>query len=479
MAYKKIDENGIYRDVDPKTGQFIDDEYPLASSLGQVEHQFVATSYGRTIDRDEVVGDVIDGETGLIIANEDEEKIKEFVKEAISVDNLVETFNDNSHETLLKLLALQDNKHPLKKGGIGIAYRTDALIMHCKMEFTSDENIVFDAILGTMSSFPENKTYKIEPATFSKYSRHEDPKYIYKIFKKGAAKLKERHLIFADLGPDGDDEIEIPWFSILRHHKGNRGEEAYIEFAPTDFFKDLALCSQIVHGAYGQLEVITQLQGKYTIALYWYLENRKRYKEYPAATPGMFDISVEELKHQFSIPESYPKAEIDRRVLTPALNSINSVPECDFTFEYEARYVGNKHVGYRFKIMEKNYIEAKVVEVIEEKIVDPLLNQLSLFFNASNIDFTDEELKRIYACVKRNNKDAMYMMQLIPVFKQRLDNASLSPIEDKVSYICSMIENGTSSKPQQVEKENKNSFFNYDQRDYDMTALENKLINNK
>ena len=112
MAYKKIDENGIYRDVDPKTGQFIDDEYPLASSLGQVEHQFVATSYGRTIDRDEVVGDVIDGETGLIIANEDEEKIKEFVKEAISVDNLVETFNDNSHETLLKLLALQDNKHP-------------------------------------------------------------------------------------------------------------------------------------------------------------------------------------------------------------------------------------------------------------------------------------------------------------------------------------------------------------------------------
>lgn len=193
----------------------------------------------------------------------------------------------------------------------------------------------------------------------------------------------------------------------------------------------------------------------------------------------MFDISVEELKHQFSIPESYPKAEIDRRVLTPALNSINSVPECDFTFEYEARYVGNKHVGYRFKIMEKNYIEAKVVEVIEEKIVDPLLNQLSLFFNASNIDFTDEELKRIYACVKRNNKDAMYMMQLIPVFKQRLDNASLSPIEDKVSYICSMIENGTSSKPQQVEKENKNSFFNYDQRDYDMTALENKLINNK
>ncbi|MBE5911986.1 replication initiation protein [Pseudobutyrivibrio sp.] len=469
MAIRKQDENGNYREIDPATGMFYDDEYPLGSQLGQVEHQTVATSTGRVVDTYEVRADIVD-ENGNAIINEDEAKIIEFVKEAVSIENLVETFNDNSHETLLKLLALQDNKHPLKKGGIGIAYRTDALIMHCKMEFTSDENIVFDAILGTMSSFPENKTYKIEPSTFAKYSRHEDPKYIYKIFKKGAVKLKERHLIFADLGPNGDDEIEIPWFSILRHHKGNRGEEAYIEFAPTDFFKDLALCSRIVHGAYGQLEVITQLQGKYTIALYWYLENRKRYKEYPAATPGMFDISVEELKHQFSIPESYPKAEIDRRVLSPARNSINSVAECDFTFEYEARYESNKHVGYRFKIQEKNYIDttAKIVDVIEEKETDPLEEQLKLFFNASKIQFTDEEISRIFQCAKRNDKDAVYMMQIIPEFKRRLDDTSKEIINDKVGYICWMIEQGGSAKKQTStdQAKNRNSFNNFQERQY-------------
>ncbi len=484
MGIQKLDANGQYRDYDPTTGLFLDDEYPLASSLGQMEHQTVATNKGRIVDRDETYAAIVD-EDGLAVINDDEAKIIEFVKEAVSIENLVETFNDNSHETLLKLLALQDNKHPLKRGGIGIAYRTDALIMHCKMEFTSDENIVFDAILGTMSSFPENKTYKIEPSTFAKYSRHDDPKYIYKIFKKGAAKLKERHLIFADLGPDGDDEIEIPWFSILRHHKGNRGEEAYIEFAPTDFFKDLALCSRIVHGAYGQLEVITQLQGKYTIALYWYLENRKRYKEYPAATPGMFDISVDELKHQFSIPESYPKAEIDRRVLTPAKNSINSVAECDFTFEYEAKYEGNKHIGYRFKISEKNYIEttAKEIEVIESGSTDPLEEQLKMFFMASQIVFSDEEIKRIFNCAKRNNRDAMYMMQIIPAFKQRIENTSLEKVEDRVGYICRMIEFGTSAKPVEGEdkKKSSNNFKNFDQRQYsaeDWDKLMNAKLNN-
>ena len=146
MAIKRQDEYGNYRDYDPTTGKFLDD-YPLASSLGQYEHQTVTTSKGNIADPDEIHSHVIT-EEGLAVIEEDEAKITQFIKEAISLENLVETFKDNSHETLLKLLALQDNKHPLKKGGIGIAYRTDALIMHCKMEFTADENVVFDAING-------------------------------------------------------------------------------------------------------------------------------------------------------------------------------------------------------------------------------------------------------------------------------------------------------------------------------------------
>ncbi len=476
MAYRKQDENGRYREVDPKTGLFIDD-IPLASSLGQVEHQTVATMDGRVIDHNEEVVDII-GTNGLPIVPEDEEKIKAFVKEAISIDNLVATFHENSHDTLLRLLALQDNKHPLKKGGVGIAYRTDALIMHCKMEFTANENIVFDAILGVMSSFPENDTYRIEPSSFIKYQKYDNEKTLYNVFKKGAEKLKNRFLTFDELGIDGDDEIVVPWFEILRYHGKKNGENSFIEFRPTAFFKDLALCSQLVHGAYGSLEVTTQLRGKYTIAVYWFLENRKRYREYPGATPGIFDLSIDEMKHQFSLPVSYKVNDIERRVIGPARDSINGINECDFTFEYEQHKVSGKVEGFRFIVREKNYVDEK--PKAKQIAEDPLYEQIGQVLGMTGIQFSDEEINRIFSCAKRNNKTAIDMMTIALAFKGRFDNTDLEPIEDKVSYICTMITQGTSqpSASSEVnEKKNKSSFNNFSQRDVDMNELEQVMLN--
>ena len=469
----KLDADGVYREYDLIKDKFVDD-VPLASSVGQIYHQTAVTSQGNIVDHDDKPSQVVD-EQGLAVMSEDEHKIKEFIKEAISVDSLVATFNDNSHETLLKLLALQDNKHPLKKGGIGVAYRTDALIMHCKMEFTADENIVFDAILGTMSSLPENTIYRIEPSSFVKYSKFENENYLYDVFRRGADKLKERHLKFEELGPDGDDDIIVPWFDILRYHKKNKKNDiAFIEFKPSDFFKDLALCSQLVHGAYGSLEVTTQLRGKYTIALYWFLENKKRYKEYPSATEGTFDISIEEFKHQFSIPNKYCKADIERRVLQPAYESINAVNECDFTFEYEGISEGGKHVGYRFKIMSKNYIEAKNVVIEDAEENDQLKNQVTSVLQMSGISFSVDETVQVYGYLKRNSKDVMDLMQILPTFKQRMENKSLEPVEDKVGYICKMLGNdqGTNTGSKK-EKED------FSQRDYDYDQLEEMLINKK
>ncbi len=482
MPIQRLDENGNYREIDPKTGRFLDDEYPLTSNMGQVEHQYVTTNKFNFTDPDYVKAEVVE-ETGVAVVNDDETKIKEFIKSAISVDSLVATFNENSHETLLKLLALQDNKHPLKKGGIGVAYRTDALIMHCKMEFTADENIVFDAILGTMSSLPEDTVYRIEPSNFLKYSKFENENYLYDVFRRGADKLKERHLRFDELGPDGDDDIIVPWFDILRYHKkSKKNEVAYIEFRPSDFFKDLALCSQLVHGAYGSLEVTTQLRGKYTIALYWFLENKKRYKEYPSATPGQFEISVDEFKHQFSIPQGYCKADIERRVLSPAYESINSVPECDFAFEYEDLYVSKRHVGYRFKINSKKYIEAKAVEVIEEADVDPFEEQIKTFLSLTGVDFKNNQINQIYKQAKEYNRDASFIMQAAGVLKTRIDNKIMGNIDNPFAYMMTLIKTGTLADPAKIEREysdSRNGFNNFDQRNYDMDELEMQLINRK
>lgn len=457
---------------------FIRKNEPLTDTLGQIEHQTVHTTEGQIVDLDEVQADVVDT-NGLAVISDDEQQLKEYVKNAISVDSLVETFNDNAHETLLKLLALQDNKHPLKKGGVGIAYRTDALIMHCKMEFTADENIVFDAILGTMSSYPENKSYRIEPASFLNHSKYANPKYLYSVFSKGTKKLKDRHLVFEDLGPDGEDEISVPWFQILRYHKGkgnNSEASAYIEFVPSDFFKDLALCSQLVHGAYGALEVTTQLQGKYTIALYWFLENKKNYKEYPTATPGVFRISMEELKHQFSIPESYNANDIKRRVLEPAKNSINEVEECDFTFDYKYRKVDGD-AGYTFTITSKQYIEASETKMIENKITDVLYEQISMLLKTFNIELTDDEIGRVYKQAKKLNKDVMFMTQIIMQFKQRFDDTTLEPIDDKVGYLCKMIQQGAKTASH-ISNRNNSSYNNFLHNDYNYDELEEQLLDN-
>lgn len=426
---------------------------PLTDTLGQISHQTVHTTQGQVIDLDEIESDVIDS-NGLAVVSDDEIQLKEYIKNAISIDSLVETFNDNAHATLIKLLALQDNKHPLKKGGVGIAYRTDALIMHCKMEFSNDENIVFDSILGMISSYPENKTYRIEPNSFLSHSRYRNPKQLYAVFKKGAEKLQTRHLIFEDLGQNGEDSIVVPWFNILRYHngRGNKGEaSAYIEFAPSDFFKDLALCSQLVHGAYGALEVTTQLQGKYSIAIYWFLENKKNYKEFPNATQGIFRISIEELKHQFSIPESYTPTDIKRRVLDPAKRNINSVEECDFTFEYELQKVDGKYAGYMFTIKSKNYIEADKQNAIEDKSLDPFYNEIKTLLGVFRIELDEEQIKSIYSLTKELQKDSMFLTPIFMEFRKILDDKNRI-IDNKGAYLYRMIENAAKFKPDKPTK---------------------------
>lgn len=475
MAIRKLDENGNYRLFDTKTQSFIDEE-PLASSIGQINGQTSLSASGTIVEIDDIKPAEVD-ETGLSIPGEDEAQIKAFIKEAISIDNFIETFNENSHLTLLKLLALQDNKHPLKKGGVNIAYRTDALIMHCKMEFSAEENVVFDAILGTMSTFPENRSYRIAPTDFVKFSKYDNVQTLYRTFRSGTKKLKDRHLVFDELGPDGKDDIEVPWFNVLRYHNATKDENAFIEFVPSDFFKDLALCSQIVHGAYGALEVTTQLRGKYTIALYWFLENKKDFKTYKGAKPGIFEMSMEELKHQFSIPQSYGKTDMERRVLEPAKVSINNVQECDFTFDYLPLKANGSVAGYRFLITKKNYIDAKPEEV---KIidVDPFEDQIKMLLDMTGVAFDSTEISNIYKCAKRNNRDAAFMMQIISAFKTRLDNQELNDVEDRLAYLCAMIENGTSGKVTvSPTKKSSNSFNNFSQRDDDLSEIEKIMLN--
>ncbi|MBP5422463.1 MAG: replication initiation protein [Paludibacteraceae bacterium] len=443
---------------------------PLTDNMGQILHQTVHTEQGQVVDLDEQNIDIVDS-NGLPVPLEEEQRIAE-IKKSITIEQFMETFHKNAHQTLENLLALQDNLHPLKKGGKDIAYRTNILIMHCKMNFTSDENIVFDAILGTMSSNPENESYRIEPADFFKFSKHSKPEYLYSVFHKGANKLKEKRLVFEGLGPDGEDDLEIQWFEALRYHNRKKADaSAYIEFVPTAFFKDLALCAGLVHGAFGSLEVTMQLSSKYSFALYWFFENMKNYKMYPNATEGMFRMSIEKLKSQFFIPESYSHNDIVKRVLEPAKSEINSVEECDFTFEYEPQKMNGKFAGYLFTIKKKQLIDAEEPKLLDTN--DALYGQIRTFLEAFEIEMSEADIEKVYLKVKSLNKDAMFVTSCLMQFKNYLSDNKVS---NNVNFLCKLMENEVNIK-QKKKAQTKFHDFSY-KNDYNYDDLEDKLLDN-
>ena len=120
---------------------------------------------------------------------------------------------------------------------------------------------------------------------------------------------------------------------------------------------------------------------------------------------------------------------------------------------------------------------------IEEKVEEPKLieddslkQQLKIFFSASNLSFTNEEINSIYDCAVRLNKDTIYMMQVLLAFKQRIDDKTLDPVEDKVRYLCKMIEKG--SQRSSTTREKGSNFINFKQNEYDFDDLESKLLDN-
>ena len=70
----------------------------------------------------------------------------------------------------------------------------------------------------------------------------------------------------------------------------------------------------------------------------------------------------------------------------------------------------------------------------------------------------------------------MYMTQIIMAFKQRLDDTNLEPVEDKVGYLCKMIEQGNVMPQRTVQ--NRNNFNTFMQNEYDYDELEKRLLDN-
>lgn len=372
-------------------------------------------------------------------------------------------FKDNSAKALMEVLRYQDNADPLKKGGEGIAFRCDTLLLKNRQNYTVAENTVFDILFGYVSSHPEDEDYIIYAADVRKYTRYQDNSYIYKVLHDGIEGLKSKQLQFEIINQKGQSiVVAAPWYQVLTYTKDFETGRPFISFVPSDLFKALLLSATITHGAYYKISISTQISARYPRNFYYYLEAMKNHREYPDAPKGKFYISLDDIYMITHAPKSYRVVDINKRVIDKTKEILDEIEECPFTFEYIAKKerstgVRSKTVGYYITIKDK------VTEV--ETAVN---HDLEIHFLEAQ-DFSKKEIEKIIREYERNNRDFKFLTAAF------VKLSIMEGVKNRCSYLSWMMENGIPTGKVIIDK--KNSFNNFDQREYDFDELETMLLN--
>ena len=455
------------------------------TSIDQIEHQLILTEDGRSIDLDEKHFDIID-ENGRIEFDADGKIIMSVAKEQLTGETFIRTYKESSKQAMLLLLALQSNAAPLKRGGIDIAYMTDILIDHMIVKFSEPAQALWEAIGAIQSSRPEDDKISIYIDDIEPYTAYKSYEALCHAFADGYEELRTTPLEFDIPDPKRDGHnITIPWNDGLEWFGNNKttGERAHFDVYTNDFYRVLQSSSGILHGAHWNRRISRGLKG-YARSLYIFCARNKNYTKYKGAIPGVKELTVAETRYELKIASVTAPAEINRK-LAKAADKINKLPDSEFTVTVQKVPESGKIQGFKFIIKENRFIDTEAKEIVDVELIeeypvdDTLFTQIKALFQISGINFTDDEIKRITNAANRYKKDSNYLMQIIPIFNERLKNTNLEPIEDKVGYFCRMIEQGaglTTELKQEKKNKNSNKFNNFSQRDYDMDELEKKLL---
>lgn len=395
-----------------------------------------------------------------------------------------EQYEKNIENVLYALLSIQSNDNPLKKGGDSIAFRCSAIIIQNRQNYTVPQNTLLDIITAHMSSAPEDTYYIITAKELIDELPYTDKTYIYKIMSKTCKELNRQPFVFEIELENGKKKMmEFQWNEVLMYNGSEDldiNEDAYISFKPTAFFRILTLSSTIMHGAHYPVGVSAQISSKYARNLFYYLEDMKNYKEYPTATPGLFTLSLEELRYILKYPASYRTTDIRRFVLDVAVEEINQVKGIEYTFHYEFIKTGKD--GKKKKITHVRFMISKVIDLpkknstpsIEEKTLEDDAAPLQVL---KGVGLTDTECRDVLTKYKKNNRDLIFLTQAITSV------VTSKNVKSKCAVLCHIMDNGLNPNlsEEQNNKHNggekpKNKFNNFKQREYDAEELEKFLL---
>lgn len=390
----------------------------------------------------------------------------------VTSTTIMKLLDEKPKEVLNFLLSKQSNDHPLKKGGTSVAYKCEALILTTRAELSDHENLLFDIILSTVSSRPDDEVYKIYLADFEDYlpydmKKREGKRYVEDIFAKAKEGLESKmmRMTFPQ-----DESIEFS-FHLIGSNAFKRSREiepteksAYLVFRLEPIVKALMISPGYTHGAYYQVGWASQLKS-YAKKLFYLLENWKNYKAYPDAVPGVVYVSMEQFRELLCIPATYKDNDIKTKIIDRSIEKINAIEGIDIQVECKTKTAPPKRkvVGYTFIITKINGLTEKKTKALpDENLVERGILQA--------YSFTEKEIDRIIDAYKESKRDVPFLTQALAIMSTKND------IAKRDSYLCTLLKNGLVPTKASSEKKKTNSFTNFNQREYDNDELERMML---
>ncbi len=368
-------------------------------------------------------------------------------------------------DSMVELMVKKQTREPFKKGSPSVAWNPDFILYKCRQDMTSAEQVLFDIVSGAVSSNPTQMAYTIDVTSIQEYLPYKDDSYAYKILCKASKSIQEKSLSFTIEYEGQEVEFAYPYFDPIAYvdTKKSRTHHAYISFIPSKILKMFLISASVAHGGFYKISGAAKISGKNSKLLYYLLESKKNYCEYPGARPGVFRISLEDLRMIIGYPESYRYADIKRNILDPTKEDVKKIPEIDFVFDYKV--FKSRKGGKKLQVTDLDFIIAKKARLVEEEMEEEHRSEEDRLMDGvlKGFGYTKTQCKTIAKACKENARDTAFLTKALVA----VENAN--NVRSKVALLHYLIMNGMEDK----EKEIMN--FDFTDRSYDYEELEKKL----
>ena len=152
-------------------------------------------------------GSIYEGQTDstdlVEIVDEEQEALNLLKAKDFDPRNFMNDLSGNSQKALNKLLSMQSNANPLKKGGMGVGFLCDILILNTRSLFDTQENTLFDIISAVVSTRPEDESYVIYSSDIAPYMPYKDKTYINTVLNHSCESMQGKTIPFDIQLPNG------------------------------------------------------------------------------------------------------------------------------------------------------------------------------------------------------------------------------------------------------------------------------------